>query len=150
MADRCYSLEEMQDRFAIMDLYDRQLAAAEAFDFDRYDTTFTDDARLDLSDFGLPECSYPEYRAWLRGLEDTMISAQRITGGLRLELNGDRATARVPVACHVEMQSDGERQLTHTGIFYNDELERVGGGWRIVRRVEERAWAGSAEDRSRA
>lgn len=150
MTDRRYSLEEMQDRFAIMDLYDRQLAAAEAFDFDRYDTTFTDDARLDLSDFGLPECRYPEYRAWLKGLEDTMISAQRITGGLRLELEGDRATARVPVACHVEMQSGDKRQLTHTGIFYNDELERVDDGWRIVRRVEERAWTGSAEGRSGA
>ena len=27
MADRRYVLEEIQDRFAIMDLYDRQLAA---------------------------------------------------------------------------------------------------------------------------
>ena len=54
MPDRIYSLIEIQDRFAIMDLYDRQLAAAEAFDFDQYDTTFTADARIDLSDFGQP------------------------------------------------------------------------------------------------
>ena len=32
MTDRLYSHEEVQDRFAIMDLYDRQLAAAEAFE----------------------------------------------------------------------------------------------------------------------
>lgn len=141
MPDERPSLETMQDRFAIQDLYDRQLAAAEAFDFERYDTTFAADARVDLSDFGLAECSYPDYRDWLAGLEGTMVEAQRITGGLRLALDGDRATTRVPVACHVTMLIDGERRLTHTGIFYNDSLERRHEGWRIVHRVEERAWS---------
>jgi len=140
MPDARPTLEEIQDRFAIMDLYDRQLAAAEAFDFDAYDTTFAADARLDLSDFGLPACDYATYRAWLAGLEGTMVEAQRITGGLRLELTGDRATTRVPVACHVTLQINGERTLTHTGLFYNDTLERRLEGWRIVARVEELAW----------
>jgi len=141
MGDRHYSATEIQDRFAIMDLYDRQLAAAEAFDFDAYDTTFAADARVDLSDFGLAECPYPEYRAWLASLQETMVEAQRITGGLRLDLAGDQATTRVPVACHVTMRTGDERQRTHTGIFYNDRLERRPEGWRIVHRVEERAWA---------
>lgn len=141
MSDRRYSPEEIHDRFAIEDLYDRQLAAAEAFDFDAYDTTFTPDARIDLSDFGRAECGYPEYRTWLAGLEGTMVEAQRITGGLRLSLDGARATTRVPVACHVTMQIGDERRLSHTGIFYNDRLERRDGGWRIVHRVEEKAWS---------
>lgn len=165
MPDHVPSLAEIQDRFAIIDLYDRQLAAAEAFDLERYDTTFAADARIDLSDFGRPECGYPEYRAWLAGLQETMLEAQRITGGLRLTLDGDRATTRVPVACHVVMatrsetgekgetgESDekdetgekdekDERRLTHTGLFYNDVLERRPEGWRIVRRVEELAWS---------
>lgn len=143
MPDRKYSLHELQDRFAIMDLYDRQLAAAEAFDFDRYDTTFAGDARVDLSDFGRAECDYPTYRAWLASLEDVMVAAQRITGGLRLELQGDEARTRVPVSCHVTMAIGGERRLTHTGLFYNDVLERRDEGWRIVRRVEELAWSGA-------
>lgn len=142
MPDRHYTLEEIQDRFALMDLYDRQLAAAEAFDMEAYDTTFAPDARVDLSDFGQPECSYVEYRAWLLGLRGTMVEAQRITGGLRLSLDGASARTRVPVACHVTMEIDGERRLTHTGIFYNDALERRNEGWRIVHRVEELAWAG--------
>lgn len=140
MTDRRYSPSEVEDRFAIMDLYDRQLAAAEAFDFDAYDTTFTADARLDLSDFGLAACAYPEYRAWLAALKGTMLEAQRITGGLRLTLDEDRATTRVPVSCHVVMKVGEERRLSHTGIFYNDELERREDGWRIVARVEELAW----------
>ena len=143
MPDRTYTLAEIQDRFAIADLYDRQLAAAEAFDFAAYDTTFAADARIDLSDFGRPECAYPDYRAWLAGLRDVMVAAQRITGGLRLALDGDRATTRVPVACHVTMQIGDERRLTHTGIFYDDVLERRPEGWRIVRRREERAWSAS-------
>ncbi len=149
MKDRRYSLEEIQDRFAIMDLYDRQLAAAEAFDFERYDTTFAVDARLDLSAFGLPACGYPEYRAWLADLEDTMVAAQRITGGLRLTLDGERATSRVPVACHVQMRVGSEVRLTHTGIFYNDILEKRELGWRIVERVEELAWAAQDDDPGR-
>ena len=141
MSDRLYSLEEIQDRFAIMDLYDRQLAAAEAFDFEVYDTTFAPDARLDLSDFGLLACGYPEYRAWLAGLRGTMLEAQRITGGLRLALEGERATTRVPVSCHVVMLEGAERRLSHTGIFYNDRLERRAEGWRIVERIEELGWS---------
>ena len=141
MPDRKYSLKELQDRFAIADLYDRQLAAAEAFDFNLYDTTFAADARVDLSDFGQPETSYANYRTWLAGLEETMVAAQRITGGLRLALQGDQATTRVPVACFVTMQIEDERKLTHTGIFYNDRLERRQEGWRIAHRIEEKAWS---------
>jgi hypothetical protein len=144
MTDRHYSSEDLQNRCAIEDLYDRQLAAAESFDMDRYDTTFAADARVDLSDFGRPESGYPEYRAWLLGLEQTMVAAQRITGGLRLDLEGNRARTRVPVACHVVMLVDGNRSLTHTGIFYNDSLERRSEGWRIVHRVEEFAWSSPA------
>ena len=140
MPDRRYSPSEIEDRFAIMDLYDRQLAAAEAFDFELYDTTFTADARLDLSDFGLEACAYPAYRAWLAGLQGVMLEAQRIIGGLRLTLEGDRATTRVPVSCHVLMKLGDEPTLNHTGIFYNDELERREEGWRIVSRREELAW----------
>ena len=141
MADRISALREIQDRLAIEDLYDRQLAAAEAFDFEAYDTTFSADARIDLSDFGRPESGYAEYRAWLAGLRGTMVAAQRITGGLRLVLEGDRARTRVPVACHVTMQIGDERRLVHTGIFYDDRLERRPEGWRIVHRVEELAWS---------
>ena len=146
MPDRSYSPAEIQDRFAIMDLYDRQLAAAEAFDFEAYDTTFAIDARVDLSDFGVAECAYPEYRSWLRGLQSVMVKAQRLTGGLRLALAGDRATTRVPVSCHVVMHSAAGRRLTHTGIFYNDRLERRPEGWRIVNRVEELSWSAERDD----
>ena len=144
MADRIYSLDEIQDRLAIADLYDRQLAAAEAFDFEAYDTTFSADALVDLSDFGLPECPYPRYRAWLADLQGVMVKAQRIIGGLRLQLGDGHATTRVPVSCHVVMRSDEHDTLTHTGIFYNDVLERRAEGWRIVKRIEELGW--SAED----
>jgi SnoaL-like domain len=142
MADRVYSLSEMQDRFAIEDLYDRQLAAAEAWDLGSYDTTFAATAEIDLRDFGQPVRRYAEYRAWLESLRTVMVKAQRITGGLRLHLGGDRATTRVPVVCYVTMELDGVRNLTYTGLFYNDTLARTADGWRIVQRYEELAWSG--------
>ena len=141
MNDRRYDLAELQDRAAIADLYDRQLAAAEAWDLEAYDTTFTATAEIDLRDFGQPVLTYPDYRAWLASLQAVMVTAQRIAGGLRLSLDGDRATTRVPVACFVTMAFDGERTLVSTGIFYNDELERTVEGWRITRRYEELGWS---------
>jgi hypothetical protein len=137
-----YSEQEIQDRFAIMDLYDRQLAAAEAWDFAAYDTTFAGDAEIDLGDFGQPVRPYGEYRDWLESLRPIMVHAQRIAGGLRLHLAGDRATTRVPVVCYVTMLIDGERTLTYTGLFYNDTLARTADGWHIVRRYEELSWSG--------
>jgi SnoaL-like domain len=141
MADRTYSVGEMQDRCAIEDLYDRQLAAAEAWDFDAYDTTFAATAEIDLRDFGQPVRAYEHYREWLASLRPVMVQAQRITGGLRLQLDGDRATTRVPVVCYVTMELEGVRELTYTGLFYNDTLERTAEGWRIVQRYEELAWS---------
>jgi hypothetical protein len=143
MADRVHTQTELNDRFAIADLYDRQLAAAESHDFAQYDTTFTVDAQIDLRDFGQPVRAYPEYRAWLAGLLPMMTSAQRITGGLRLQLDGDRATTRVPVACFVTMSTGEGSVLTYTGLFYNDVLQRTADGWRIVSRYEELAWSGA-------
>jgi hypothetical protein len=142
MADRCYTLQELQDRAAIADLYDRQLAAAEGWDLEAYDTTFAADAEVDLRDFGQPAQPYPAYRDWLASLQPVMVAAQRITGGLRLHLDGDTATTRVPVACFVTMDLGGERTLVTTGIVYNDTLRRTPDGWRIVARHEELAWSG--------
>ena len=142
MADRVHTDQEIQDRFAIMDLYDRQLAAAEAWDLDAYDTTFDPTAQIDLRDFGQPVRSYDGYREWLASLRTVMVAAQRITGGLRLHLDGGRATTRVPVVCYVTMELEGVRTLTYTGLFYNDTLIQTAAGWRIVKRYEELAWAG--------
>ncbi len=142
MTDRRYTLEELQDRAAIEDLYDRQLAAAEAWDLDTYDTTFTPDALVDLADFGQPDQPYPAYRAWLASLQPVMVSAQRIRGGLRLRLEGDTATTRVPVACYVTMVYGPEPVLVTTGIFYEDTLRRTADGWRIVERHERLQWSG--------
>lgn len=141
--DRLYTLAEINDRFAIADLYDRQLAAAEAWDFDAYDTTFAPDAEIDLSDFGVPPQRYPAYRAWLASLRPTMPQAQRIAGGLRLTLAGDTATTRVPVVCWVTMLVEGRPTPTSTGLFYEDRLRRTEAGWRIVARREALAWRGA-------
>jgi hypothetical protein len=142
MADRIYSLSELQDRAAIEDLYDRQLAAAEAWDFAAYDTTFARDAVIDLRDFGQPVRKYSDYRDWLASLKPVMVHAQRITGGLRLALDGDAATTRVPVVCYVTMANNNGQHLTYTGLFYNDTLARTAEGWRIVKRYEELDWSG--------
>jgi hypothetical protein len=141
MKDKTYSIEEVQDRIAIEDLYDRQLEAAEAFDFPLYDTTFSDNAELDLSDFGLQPCQYPDYREWLAKMREAIVYAQRIRGGLSLKLDGKTAHTRVPVTCHVGFRSAESVALVNTGIFYEDSLEKLPQGWRIVRRRETLSWS---------
>ena len=101
------------------------------------------EAQIDLRDFGQPVRLYAGYRDWLASLRTMMVAAQRITGGLRLQLDGDRAKTRVPVVCYVTMEIDGARTLTSTGLFYNDVLARTADGWRIVERYEELAWSGA-------
>jgi hypothetical protein len=140
VADRTYSPQEIQDRFAIEDLYDRQLAAAEAHDWERYDTTFTADASIDLSDFDRPAEAYPDYRAWLVAAAPSMLRAQRIRGGLGLSLDGDRATTRVAYTCHIQVAGPDGPMWIHNGNFYNDVLVRTADGWRVAQRYEELSW----------
>jgi len=66
-----------------------------------------------------------------------MPKALRITGGLRLTLEADRARTRVPVLCAVKMRQNGETTWTWTALCYNDQLTRGPRGWRIIRRYEE-------------
>ena len=143
--DRDWSIEAIRDRFVIEDLYDRQLAAAEAHDWEAYHTTFSADALVDLSDFGEPERRYPDYRHWLEAVAEQMPKALRLTGGLRLDLDGDRAHTRVPVICCVKMRSPGGEDWTWTTLFYNDELTRTEQGWRIVKRYEELVYPDGSE-----
>jgi len=144
-SDRDWSTGAIRDRFAIQDLYDRQLAAAEAHDWESYDTTFSNDAAVDLSDFGEPVRGYPEYRRWLESLSKDMPKAIRLTGGLRLELGEDRAHTRVPVICCVKMRAAAGEEWTWTALFYNDELTRTAQGWRIVKRYEELVYPDASE-----
>ena len=81
-------------------------------------------------------------RTWTRALfrvpdAPDMPRALRLSGGLRLVLDGQRATTRVPVLCCVKMGSGSNSRWTFTMLFYNDELRRTAAGWRIVSRYEE-------------
>jgi hypothetical protein len=143
--DRDWPIEAIRDRFLIEDLYDRQLAAAETHDWESYDTTFSADAWVDLSDFGEPERRYPEYRDWLEAVAQQMPKALRLTGGIRLDLAGDHAQTRVPVICCVKMRTAGGEDWTWTALFYNDELARTAQGWRIVKRCEELVYPDGSE-----
>jgi hypothetical protein len=77
-----------------------------------------------------------------------MPHAQRVIGGLRLALDGDVATTRVPVICHATIENDGVRSFVSMGLFYEDRLERTRDGWRIVSRREALSWR-DGEPRSR-
>jgi hypothetical protein len=134
-------LAAVADRVAVEDLYDRQLEAIERRDFPAYDDTFTRDAIVDLTGLGEAVFTYPDYRAWLIALVDSMVAAQRLRGGLRLTLQGDLAIARVPVACHVTFDSSDGPVLTHSGVFYEDELVRTIEGWKVARRRESISWS---------
>ena len=62
--------------------------------------------------------------------------------GLRLQLAGDTATTREPVACYVTIAYGPEPVLVTTGIFYEHTHRRTADGWRIVERHERLQWSG--------
>lgn len=127
-------------RVAIEDLYDRQLDAVERNDMAAYRETFAEDAKVDLTGIGAEVFTLDAYLAWLIELQRSILSAQRLRGGLRLDLGDGVAEARVPVACHVTFDSPEGPNLAHAGVRYDDQLRLASGQWRVVRRVESIAW----------
>jgi len=135
------SLREVSDRIQIHDLLTRYTAAIDEKDWVLLDTCFTPDAHLDYTSAGGVAGDYPKVRAWLEAaLAPFRMTVHYITNS-RVELAGDRATARTAVLNPMGFANpDGSLHQFTVGAYYNDELVRTEEGWRIARRIEEQAF----------
>jgi hypothetical protein len=132
----------LADRCAIHDLLTRYAWAIDTKDWLLLDTVFTPDAYLDYSaNPGGAAGPYPEIRAWLEKSLAPFPVTQHLITNVDATIAGDRATSRAMVYNPMGAATrEGPLHFFFMGGRYDDELVRVDGEWRIVRRVESLLW----------
>jgi len=131
------TLQEISDRFEIMDLLTDYCSAVDSKDIDAFDNIFTDDALIDYSKAGGPKADLKTIKEFLRAnLGD--LPRQHIISNIKIKINGDSANVRS--MCHnpLELPSQGDVfEVAFWGLWYNDKLIRTSTGWRIQEKVTE-------------
>lgn len=129
----------LQDRVALETLAIEYANAIDARQWDRLDSVFLPDARIDYSATGGIDAPYPEIKPWLAKSLSFFRSYMHLMGNFHFEVSGDHATGQV--ACYNPMVirnllGVGTRTVVF-GIWYHDRYVRSEQGWRIASRRQE-------------
>jgi 3-phenylpropionate/cinnamic acid dioxygenase small subunit len=134
------SLQEISDRFEIEDLLTRYALAIDTKDWDLLDTCFVSEAHLDYTSTGGKKGSYPELRQWLAEALAPFAVTMHFISNISLRIEEDRAEARTYLWNPMGLGKDLRAlEWFAVGAHYADELVRTEVGWRIRKRVQERA-----------
>lgn len=137
------SIEEISDRIAINDLLIAYCSALDNKDFDALDDVFTPDAFIDYSQFDAAKGEFPVIKDYLQRSLEPFPSHQHMVSNIRVWLDGDKARAKT--ICHhpivVSTDKDTGSHTMFYGLWYVDELIRTKQGWRIAKRVIEKAYS---------
>ncbi|WOC12435.1 nuclear transport factor 2 family protein [Gordonia sp. MP11Mi] len=132
-------LQEISDRFEIQQLMIDYSTAIDSRRFDDLDRLFTPDAYLDYSASGGTQGRFPEVKAWLADVLPRFPAYAHLLGNFDLTIDVDTATGRT-MCFNPMVLSDEPKQVMYCGIWYVDAFVRSADGWRITRRVEEKAF----------
>ena len=124
-------MTEREDRQDISDLLVRYATGIDRRDWPLFRTVFTDDCELDYGEIGAwngvdAVTDFMEQVHALAGHTMHRLSNQAIT------VDGDKAAARTYIDGLI-MTGDNKSGVNAIG-FYDDEIVRTDGGWRIARR----------------
>ncbi len=129
------TIQEISDRFEIMDLLTDYCSAIDNKDIDAFDHIFTDDARIDYSKAGGPNANVKTIKKFLaENLGD--LPRQHMISNFKIQIHGDLAEVRC--LCHnpLELPIQGDiLEIAIWGLWYDDKLVRTSKGWRIKERV---------------
>lgn len=129
------TLQEISDRFEIMDLLTDYCSAIDSNNIDNLDNLFTHDARIDYSKAGGPNTDLQTIKKFLKeNLGD--LPRQHILSNIKVKINGDSAEVRS--LCHnpLELPKRGDvLEVMFWGLWYDDKLIRTSNGWRIQEKV---------------
>ena len=125
------------DVLAIRDLAIAYGFAVDDRDWNRWESLFTSDARIDYSQSGGITGTPEQIAAWLPGamsvfawsLHSILTHEIRFTGA-------DTAAGRVHLVNRNGVEWEGTRELCDIGGVYLDEYRRAGDSWRFTSRVE--------------
>jgi ketosteroid isomerase-like protein len=130
------TLRELSDRLEIEQLLIRCCHAIDRRDWDTYRSTYTADALIADADGG-PGTSVDEMIRLLTDALEKVVLTQHTISTIVVDIDGDTARARAVCQCPVVLdRGSGDRELYFQGFWYEDELVRTAGGWRITRRAE--------------
>jgi hypothetical protein len=141
-------LQEISDRLEIQDVLTRYTRAVDEGDWDRLDTVFTPDARIDYTESGGIAGSFPEAKKWLAETLPAFFTATLHTVGQVSIEWGDkddegRDTAEVIAYFDNPMlmrAGEGEPTVVEVGGKYHHRMVRTPEGWRSTRLHEELVW----------
>jgi hypothetical protein len=129
------TIQEISDRFEIMDLLVDYCSAVDSKDIDAFDLIFTSDARIDYSKAGGPKADLKTVKKFLKeNLGD--LPYQHIVSNYRIRIRGDCADVRC--LCHnpLELPQQGTvLEVMLWGLWYDDKFVRTSEGWRIRERI---------------
>lgn len=135
------TLQELSDRQEIDDLLVRYCYAVDDRDWDAYASVFTPNAVIDYTETGGPRGGVREMAAFLEKALRKVKSSQHIVTTSLVRLAGDQASARTICQCPMVLDMGaGKTQVIFQGLWYEDELRRVGSGWRITSRYERNSY----------
>ncbi|WP_433580612.1 nuclear transport factor 2 family protein [Nocardia brasiliensis] len=135
-------MQEISDRLAIQELVVAYATAVDNRNFDALDDVFVEEAYIDLTTFGGIAGKLADMKEWLTQSMAPISASQHLMGNPEIHLDGDRATGRI--MCYNALLlpvEDREPTVTLLGMWYIDEYVRTPGGWRIVKRGQQRSWA---------
>ncbi len=131
------TLQEISDRFEIMDIMTDYCAAIDSNDIDALDLVFTSDAIIDYSKAGGPKANLQTIKKFLK--ENLgKLPRQHMMSNYKITIKKDLAEARS--LCHNPLELPNQEKLHEVmfwGIWYNDKFVRTSSGWRIKERVTE-------------
>lgn len=129
------TLQEISDRFEIMDLLTDYCSAIDSKNIDALDHIFTPDARIDYSKAGGLNTDLKTIKKFLKeNLGD--LPRQHMISNHKIRIHGDSADVRC--LCHnpLELPPQGDvLEVAFWGLWYDDKFVRTPNGWRIKEKV---------------
>ena len=137
-------LQQLIDRAEIADALTRYTLAVDEGDFDRLDTVFTADARIDYTESGGVADVFPVVKAWLAEALPG-FSTQRIhmLGQISYEFAESGDEAEVTAYFHNPMRigdGKGGERVVEVGGLYRHVFVRTDAGWRSRQLHEQVVW----------
>lgn len=129
------TIQEISDRFEIMDLLTEYCVAIDTKDIDALDRIFSQDANIDFSRAGGPHSDLQTIKKFLKENLGNM-PRQHVIANFQIKIQEDRAKVRC--ICHnpLELSPDSEEVMLW-GLWYNDTCIRTSRGWRIKEKITE-------------
>ena len=129
------TLQEISDRFEIMDLETDYCAAIDTNNIEALDTIFTKDALIDYSKAGGPKTDLETIKKFLKA-NLGVLPRQHSISNYKITITGDRAKVICLCINPLELPSQGDgKQVAIWGIWYHDTVVRTSEGWRIKEKI---------------